>query len=70
MMSVADTTHVNFMEEALEEAALAAERGEVPVGCVIVDSFSGDIVARKRQPGGGARGSYRSCGNDRPERDH
>ena len=46
MMTVADTTHVNFMEVALQEAALAAERGEVPVGCVIVDSVSGDIVAR------------------------
>ena len=45
-MTVADTRHINFMEVALQEAALAAERGEVPVGCVIVDSVSGDIVAR------------------------
>jgi len=33
-----------FMEAALEEARLAAERGEVPVGAVIV--VEGQIVAR------------------------
>src|SRR5271154_7081758 len=33
-----------FMEAALEEARLAAERGEVPVGAVIV--LEGQIVAR------------------------
>lgn len=35
-----------FMEIALEEARLAAARGEVPVGAVLVDSRSGEIVAR------------------------
>ena len=35
----------SFMEQALEEARLAAERGEVPVGAVIV-SPEGAVVAR------------------------
>jgi tRNA(adenine34) deaminase len=34
------------MKMALKEAASAAERGEVPVGVVIVDSLSGDVLAR------------------------
>lgn len=34
------------MDIALEEARAAAERGEVPVGAVVVDGASGDIVAR------------------------
>jgi tRNA(adenine34) deaminase len=40
-MSEAD---ISFMEAALEEAAAAAERGEVPVGAVVV--AEGRIVAR------------------------
>ncbi|WP_127112689.1 nucleoside deaminase [Shimia sediminis] len=35
----------SFMEQALDEARLAAERGEVPVGAVIV-SPEGAVVAR------------------------
>lgn len=35
----------SFMDLALEEAELARDRGEVPVGAVLVSS-SGDIVAR------------------------
>lgn len=35
---------VSFMEAALEEAAAAAERGEVPVGAVV--SLDGRIIAR------------------------
>jgi len=34
-----------FMDDALEEAAKALKRGEVPVGAVIVEA-SGDIIAR------------------------
>ena len=34
-----------YMDDALEEAAKALERGEVPVGAVIVEA-SGDIIAR------------------------
>jgi tRNA(Arg) A34 adenosine deaminase TadA len=34
------------MEIALIEAAKAAKRGEVPVGAVIVDGLSGDVLAR------------------------
>lgn len=39
-------TSTTYMEMALLEAAQAAERGEVPVGCVIVDGRTGDVVAR------------------------
>ncbi|MCG8492117.1 MAG: nucleoside deaminase [Sneathiellales bacterium] len=35
----------NYMENALHTAELAARRGEVPVGAVIVDSKTGRIVA-------------------------
>lgn len=35
----------SFMNVALEEAAKALERGEVPIGAVIVENF-GNIVAR------------------------
>jgi len=37
-------THNNFMEQALEQAAACEERGEIPVGCVIVKGTQ--IVAR------------------------
>jgi tRNA(adenine34) deaminase len=35
----------NFMERALEAAEAAAVRGEVPVGAVIVDPATGDVLA-------------------------
>jgi tRNA(Arg) A34 adenosine deaminase TadA len=35
-----------FMEMALLEAEAAFERGEVPVGCVVVDGTSGHVLAR------------------------
>jgi tRNA(Arg) A34 adenosine deaminase TadA len=35
-----------FMDIALDEARAAAERGEVPVGAVLVDGATGEIVAR------------------------
>ncbi len=35
----------SYMELALAEAVAAAERGEVPVGAVVVDGTSGEIVA-------------------------
>ncbi|MEO0912164.1 MAG: nucleoside deaminase [Pseudomonadota bacterium] len=35
-----------FMDAALEEAERAAERGEVPVGAVVVSGKTGEIVAR------------------------
>jgi tRNA(Arg) A34 adenosine deaminase TadA len=34
------------MEQALAEAGAAAARGEVPVGAVIVDAASGEVLAR------------------------
>lgn len=36
----------NFMDTALAEATAAGDRGEVPVGAVIVDTAKGEIVAR------------------------
>tara|TARA_Y100001970_G_scaffold294361_1_gene451515 strand:+ start:21903 stop:22427 length:525 start_codon:yes stop_codon:yes gene_type:complete len=39
------SAHINFMEIALQEARRSADRGEVPVGCVIVDWRSKTIVA-------------------------
>jgi len=36
----------NFMDLALEEARAAAVRGEVPVGAVLIDGASGEMLAR------------------------
>ena len=36
----------HYMAEALLDARAAAARGEIPVGAVIVDSASGQIIAR------------------------
>ena len=36
----------SYMEIALAEAKMAAEAGEVPVGAVVVDGASGEILAR------------------------
>jgi tRNA(adenine34) deaminase len=36
----------NFMDLALEEAKAAATRGEVPVGALLVDGQTGEILAR------------------------
>ncbi len=35
----------SFMQLALSQAQLAASRGEVPVGAVMVDSVSGEIIS-------------------------
>nr|WP_277738584.1 nucleoside deaminase [Ferruginivarius sediminum] len=35
-----------MMRLALEEARIGAERGEVPVGAVLVDSETGEVLAR------------------------
>ncbi|MCI5060914.1 MAG: nucleoside deaminase [Alphaproteobacteria bacterium] len=40
------THHHSFMSIALEEAHLAAARDEVPIGAIIVDSQTGEVVAR------------------------
>ena len=47
MTSESLAAHNNFMEIALLEASRSASRGEVPVGCVIVDYRSTKIVARE-----------------------
>ena len=36
---------MNYMDIALKEAEKAAARGEVPIGAVVVDSTTGEIVA-------------------------
>jgi tRNA(adenine34) deaminase len=37
---------ISYMALALEEAAAAASRGEVPVGAVLVDGVTGAVLAR------------------------
>jgi tRNA(Arg) A34 adenosine deaminase TadA len=49
-----DDARHSYMDLALAEAAAAAERGEVPVGAVIVDGTTGGVVA--------------ACGNRTEER--
>ena len=43
-MPDAPETDVSFMQDALEEASAAAQRGEVPIGAIIV--HEGRIIAR------------------------
>ena len=45
MQRAGDMKSPGFMDRALELAAQAAARGEVPVGAVLVDSVSGRILA-------------------------
>lgn len=40
-----DSRAPSYMDEALREAAKAAEAGEVPVGAVIVDGETGQVLA-------------------------
>jgi tRNA(Arg) A34 adenosine deaminase TadA len=41
------TAHdADFMRLALQEAQAAADRGEAPIGAVVVDPATGDVVAR------------------------
>lgn len=42
---MSDQDHI-YMQAAMEEAKKAAANGEVPIGAVLVDSASGEIVAR------------------------
>ena len=46
MMETDAETAEGYMSAALEAAEAAAARGEVPVGAVVVDGMSGDVVAR------------------------
>lgn len=43
---MAKTAKPDYMGEALAEAGLAAAAGEVPVGAVLVDAASGQVLAR------------------------
>ena len=45
-MSTDNHNDNSYMSMAMNEARAAAERGEVPVGAVLVDTHSGDVVAR------------------------
>ncbi len=38
-------TEKHYMKQALIEAIAAAQRGEVPVGAVIVDGLTGEVIA-------------------------
>ena len=38
-----------YMEIALEEARIASEAGDVPVGAVLVDQATGAIIAKGRK---------------------
>ena len=38
--------HVRYMEMALNEATIALNDNEVPVGCVFVDRNTGEVIAR------------------------
>ena len=44
--SVASETDVQFMKMAIKEAEKAMVGGDVPIGCVIVDDVTGDMVAK------------------------
>ena len=37
---------IEFMREALELAKIAADMGEIPVGALVVDSNSGEVIAK------------------------
>lgn len=36
----------NYMDEAINEALKAKSRAEVPIGCIIVDNTTGEIIGR------------------------
>jgi tRNA(Arg) A34 adenosine deaminase TadA len=37
--------HIDYMDMAFRQAEAANERGEVPIGAVLVDSLSGEVLA-------------------------
>ncbi|EPR62740.1 putative CMP/dCMP deaminase, zinc-binding [Toxoplasma gondii TgCatPRC2] len=50
-----------FMSAALEEARLALKEGEVPVGCVLVDSKTRQVVSRGRNATNRTKNATRHC---------
>lgn len=44
-MNPADQNNTDYMSLALEQAAAASLRGEVPVGAVLVNGLSGEVIA-------------------------
>lgn len=45
-ISAENPDDINFMKEAMKQAKKAYETGEVPIGCVIVESATGKIIGR------------------------
>lgn len=45
-MDIEFTPNLNAMRSAIEEAIAAKQRDEVPIGAVIIDPISGNIIAR------------------------
>ncbi len=45
-MEIAANADEKYMREALKEAAAALERGEVPIGAVVVETARGRIIGR------------------------
>nr|CEL66916.1 TPA: Cytidine and deoxycytidylate deaminase family protein, related [Neospora caninum Liverpool] len=50
-----------FMSAALEEARSALQEGEVPVGCVLVDSRTRQVVAKGRNATNRTKNATRHC---------
>jgi tRNA(adenine34) deaminase len=46
-VSLDEETAGRLMEMALEEARAAGEHGDVPIGAVVVDVATGDVLARR-----------------------
>jgi len=44
--NAANCTHENYMAQALEQAHQAEARGEVPIGAIIVDNQTGEVIAQ------------------------
>ncbi len=44
-MTFADAIQIGLMDKAMEEARAAAQRGEVPVGAVLMDTRRGAVLA-------------------------
>lgn len=45
-INTVNQTHENFMRMALDEAKLAGENQEVPIGAIIVDTTTNQVIAR------------------------
>uniref|UniRef100_A0A7S1RN42 CMP/dCMP-type deaminase domain-containing protein n=1 Tax=Alexandrium catenella TaxID=2925 RepID=A0A7S1RN42_ALECA len=57
----AESDDVSFMREALDVARGAMEQGEVPVGCILVDRSTREVVARGANDTNRSRNGTRHC---------